>query len=392
MERRDFIIKSGTILTASSFVSMFPSALFGNYLSKDNRSDKIWNKRPDPNNFDQPIMKAIAFGINAPNPHNTQPWKFKILSDTEMLLFVDENNLLPSTDPPARQIHMGCGCFTETLKIGASSMGYDTQIDFLPEGEYAYSEIGLKPAAKITIIKEGNTEIHPLFDYLYKRQTNRKIYKGDLITNEEIDKINKIAIPSSSELIFLNTENEMQDYLDVFKAAFEIECRTYATHDETRSHWRFSENERAKKRDGISIPQGGLDGLIGHLIENSLKDGDKEIWHSEDTIRKTLKSINKGIDSSKGIVFFKTSSNFQLDWLKTGQDYTRFNLSLTKLNLQIHPYNQVIQEYYEMNEIRKKFNNMIGCSEPAKIQIIARMGRASQSYISYRKHVNDKLI
>jgi hypothetical protein len=31
-------------------------------------------------------MQAIAYGIHAaPNPHNTQAWKFKLTSDTEAL-------------------------------------------------------------------------------------------------------------------------------------------------------------------------------------------------------------------------------------------------------------------------------------------------------------------
>jgi hypothetical protein len=61
--------------------------------------------------FEYPILKAISTGITAPNPHNVQPWKVKIINPTEMLLFVDEKRLLPVTDPPTRQIHIGQGTF-----------------------------------------------------------------------------------------------------------------------------------------------------------------------------------------------------------------------------------------------------------------------------------------
>jgi hypothetical protein len=35
-------------------------------------------------------MRAIAYGIQAPNPHNTQAWRFEPLSDSEALVFIDE--------------------------------------------------------------------------------------------------------------------------------------------------------------------------------------------------------------------------------------------------------------------------------------------------------------
>jgi hypothetical protein len=59
-------------------------------------------KRPRVDLLATPIDKAIAFGCNAPNPHNTQAWKFHA-SELETLFYVDEERLLPVTDPPARQ-------------------------------------------------------------------------------------------------------------------------------------------------------------------------------------------------------------------------------------------------------------------------------------------------
>ena len=79
-------------------------------------------------------MQAIAYGIHAPNPHNTQAWKFKLTSDTEALFYIDERRLLPVTDPPARQIHIGAGCCIETLAVGMSRHGYDTAVEYLPQG------------------------------------------------------------------------------------------------------------------------------------------------------------------------------------------------------------------------------------------------------------------
>src|SRR5262245_1540724 len=100
---------------------------------------------------DTPVRQGVAYGIRAPNPHNTQAWKIRLVSETQMVLYVDEQRLLPVTDPPSRQIHIGCGCFIETLAVGMSGHGYSATVDYLPEGAYELAEAGRKPVAAITL-------------------------------------------------------------------------------------------------------------------------------------------------------------------------------------------------------------------------------------------------
>ena len=83
--------------------------------------------------------------------------------------------------------------------------------------------------------------------------------------------------------------------------------------------------------------------FIRPLAEKSLDNGNKEKWYSDKSIKLSLKHIDKGIKSSKAFVFFKTATNTQNDWVKTGPDYVRFNLALAKLDYHTDPYNQVIQ-------------------------------------------------
>lgn len=390
MDRRNFVIQSGTVITATALMSMVSNHILADSTKSVKKS--FWDKRPNPDDFEQVIMKAIAYGVNAPSPHNTQSWKFEIVSDTEMNLYADENILLPATDPPARQIHLGLGCFAEMLKIGTSILGYQTEIQWFPQGNYALAEIGTKPTANIKIQKDASVQKHELADYVFTRQTNRRVYKGDIITFQETDMLQNLSKVEYSELFFITNSSEIQAYGDLFYKAFEMESRTYEPNEETRTLFRFSEEERAKIRNGVSIPQMGYSGMAKFFAEKSLDKGNKEKWHSDKSISLSLKGIKKGINSSKGLAFFKTKNNTSMDWVKTGQDYLRFNLALAKLNLQLHPYNQIIQEYAEMQDLQKEFNQKINCKAPAKIQMIARLGRAKEGYISYRRFIKDMKI
>ena len=93
-------------------------------------------KRPDVTRLATPIDKAIAYGCNAPNPHNSQAWKLRNTSDLQTVPDVDKARLLPVTDLPARQIHIGCGRSIETLPAGASTMGFGTAVESSPKGTY----------------------------------------------------------------------------------------------------------------------------------------------------------------------------------------------------------------------------------------------------------------
>jgi len=351
-----------------------------------------YEKRTNPDNYAIPVMKAIAYGVTAPSPHNTQSWYLDTLSSTEMMLYV--KHVLPETDPPARQIHIGAGCFIELVSVGMSKEGYETKVEYFPQGDYKVlnNELADKPVAKISLVKNSKLEKDVLYDYIYQRGTNRKPYTGEMITNSEFEKIKTLMGSSYCFMIFFTGETQMRPYLDIFSKAMEIETRTKATNEETRKMFRFSEKELADKKDGISLPQMGYEGFILKVATKSMNEGDSLTWHSEKTFKATMKGINKGIESSKGLIFFKTTTNKKLDWVKSGRDYARFNIAVVKLGIVVHPYNQVIQEYMEMNELQEGFKNLIKTENDEKIQMIVRIGRAESSYRSWRKNVEDYIM
>jgi hypothetical protein len=363
-------------------------SVIGSYLFAQNN----YEKRVNPDDYDIPIMKAISYGLTAPSPHNTQSWFIDTISDTEMLLYI--KHLLPETDPPARQIHMGAGCFIELVSIGMSKEGYRTEVDYFPQGGYQVKpfEVAKKPVAKVTLVKDRSQKEDSLYRFIYQRGTNRRPYKGEMISQGEFEQMKSLIGQHHSELVFISGEEQMLPYLDIFSKAMEIETRTKATNEETRKMFRFSEKERAEKKDGISIPQMGYSGMIEKLAEKSLKNGDSLTWHSEKNLKATMKGINKGIYSSKGIVIFKTKSNEMLDWLLSGRDYARFNIAIAKMGIVTHPYNQVIQEYAEMEPLQKAYKALAQIESNEKTQMIVRVGRAKSTYKSWRKKPEDYLI
>ncbi|MBL7492298.1 hypothetical protein I6A60_25100 [Frankia sp. AgB1.9] len=332
-----------------------------------------------------PIRTAIEYGIRAPNPHDTQAWRCQVISPTEMLFSVDPSRLLPVTDPPARQIHIGCGCFIEILSAGMTQHGYRTEVEYLPQGPYPLEEIGRKPVARIVLRSDRNMQPDPLADQIPTRQTNRRTYTGAMLTEQEIVQVRGQLPDGPAELMAFHQPDTVQPLLDIFYRAMEIEATTPRTSEETRIWFRYSEGQRQTKRDGLSAPQLGIDGLQRVLLERYLRDGDPKRWFSDRSVKGLMKSVHKGVHSARGVLLLKTATNEQIDWLKTGRAYARVQLTLTQLGLVCQPLSQVLQEFPEMKDLQKRFNELVGVDEPAKVQMAVRVGRADRSYVAPRR-------
>jgi len=344
-------------------------------------------KRPDVTRLATPIDKAIAYGCNAPNPHNTQAWKLRNTSDLQTVLYVDKARLLPVTDPPARQIHIGCGCFIETLSVGASTMGFESAVESFPEGTYGLNEIGMKPVARITLTPAAETQPDELSDYLYARQTNRRPSHGAAaVSDQQFADIAKCVRESDVQVIGINDRARMEPLLAIFDRAMTIECQTRHLWEESRVWSRFSERERAEKRDGMSLPQVGIVGPTLRLREWYLKHGDIRRWNSKPSINTVLKGIRAGLASAEGLLLLKTATNTQQDWIKAGRAYARASLAAARLGLQMHPYSQVLQEFPEMTGLQRQFNDLMGVAGEEKIQMAVRLGNAPTPYYSYRRN------
>lgn len=343
------------------------------------------NLRPTVDPGLSPILQALTLGLNAPSPHNTQSWRFAIRDDHEAFLHVDPTRLLRETDPFARQIHIGCGCFIEACSVGATTLGWSTQIELLPQGNYrSERDIGALPVARIRLTSRGEPA-HPLAPYIFERRTSRLVYSGQPITADELAAIERDAGVSASRVTAILGER-MEPYLRLFDRAMTIEFNTVATNEETRRWFRFSEEEAETLRDGLTFETNGITGLSATLARWSVDDTRKS-WNSAGVIERGLENFREALYSARGVVLVSTEQNQVVDQLRVGRDCYRLMLSLTKHGYYCHPLSQVVQEYAAMERARRSFESLSGVGPPAKVQLIFRVGRSETPIESYRREL-----
>ncbi|MEM8582388.1 MAG: twin-arginine translocation pathway signal protein, partial [Pseudomonadota bacterium] len=74
--------------------------------------------------YPDPRLRALSFALLAPNPHNRQPWEAELIGADEVLIWRDPTRDLPATDPHARQLTIGMGCFLELMDVAAAQEGF----------------------------------------------------------------------------------------------------------------------------------------------------------------------------------------------------------------------------------------------------------------------------
>jgi hypothetical protein len=387
MQRRDFLFRGGLVITAASFGIPAARAALAPEVAKAGQGN---DRRPHPDDFTQPIMKALAYGMQAPSPHNTQAWKFKLINDHEALFFVDEKRLLPATDPPARQIHMGCGTFLTVLQEGIRRAGFTAKIELLPEGEYALDKIGTVPVARIQL--RATAPHHSMLsDYIFSRQTSRLPYDSAPLHTREYEAIEGLAEVQHCRLDVVNQQPKLNELLLLLYRGMEVEAYDYSAYDETRQWFRIR-GDIARKRDGINLRAMGSSGLQLWFAEGLLSGYAPAAWHNETAILSYLKTHYDAVMSSAGVITLTSDKNEQIDWIKAGMDYAKLQLAAFAKGYTIHPLSQVLQEFPAMRDLANDLNRLMGIAATAKVQMAVRIGRSPEAFRSYRRPLNDILI
>src|SRR5262252_7232487 len=110
-------------------------------------------------------LQLVHAAILAANPHNTQPWRFRV-SAHRIDVFADLTRNIGAIDPFRREMHIGLGCALENLLQAASAFGFNARPAMFPDAadptHIATVEFQSAPRAE-----------SPLFAAIPRRHTNR---------------------------------------------------------------------------------------------------------------------------------------------------------------------------------------------------------------------------
>jgi len=110
----------------------------------------------------------VSAAILASNPHNSQPWLFRV-DERRIDLYTNMSRSLRSIDPFLREMYIGLGCALENLVVAARGRGYEPRLVLFPSG-------GKQSLVARVELKSVNAAEVPHYRAIGERHTNRSAY------------------------------------------------------------------------------------------------------------------------------------------------------------------------------------------------------------------------
>ena len=323
---------------------------------------------------------ALAHAILAPNPHNRQPWLVDLPGTDEIVFYADTTRMLPATDPPNRQITVGCGAFLELLNLAACERGLRADMAIWPEGE-PQPLLDQRPIARIRLVPDATIKPDPLFRQILKRQTNRVAFDLE-VPPSAADLATLMAVAAAP----LNSGSgiapaDLARTIDIGQRGFAREMTTPAAALESAKLTRIGPNEIARDRDGISLRGPFLEGMaaVGLLSRAAMADPKSFATKS------AIDMFGKTLEATPAFVWIKGPDNSRATQIACGRAYARMNLTATALGLSMQPWSMTLQEFPEMAALYKETQTALGATPDAPLQMLARIGRAKPGPVSPRR-------
>jgi len=132
---------------------------------------RYWSQRRkgELSDFEYLVMCASL----AANPHNTQPWRFRLFQD-RIEVYADRERNLGAADPQRRMLLMALGCAVENMTVAATQLGYRSRVE-LDAGQ----RFALDGHCATVWLAAGFPRRHPWFEALFRRQTTRSPYSPE---------------------------------------------------------------------------------------------------------------------------------------------------------------------------------------------------------------------
>ena len=319
-----------------------------------------------------PRVRALAWALLAPNPHNLQSWRADIRQPGEISLSVDLTRLLPETDPPNRQILIGCGAFLELLSLAAAQDGYRAEITLYPEGVYG-EHIDERPFAKVRLQQDPGVRPDSLFAAVRERHTNRLPYTTQVPGAVQLGQLKQACTTAAIRFGSVTQTDQVTAVNALALDGYRIEFAVPRTWQESARVMRVGADAVAANPSGLPLlgTQIWWGRQLGIVNPAFLLDSKGE------AAKQALDGMTTLFTSGTSAWVWLAGGNSRSDQIEAGRSYLRLCLSAAQLGLAIHPNSQVLQEFAEMQTPYQQIHQTLGVSAPQRIQMLARIGYAS---------------
>jgi hypothetical protein len=312
------------------------------------------------------ILEKARF---TPSPHNTQPWKIKIVSADHAELFLDHARALPAEDTTGSFIRCALGMFAEACALIAPHFKFACDVqyhDTQPEKSESLEKI-----ANLRLSASQERAPYAL-EALAARQTSRLKLDDTLIDDGEVEVFNRVAATFGHTFHHISNSDTIESIMSYDLEATIQDLNTPSYRDEIRRWFRYSEISAQRHKDGLSAKCMVIPPIEFYLMAHF--PWSAKIPAIGSLVRARYRALI-GRSPQLGILegnFFTRRDAFQ-----TGRGFMRLWLELSTRGLYLHPFGNLITN----GEAKARLMNLTGIKNP---WIVFRFGSSKKPPVAAR--------
>jgi hypothetical protein len=331
-------------------------------------------------------IPLLETAIHSPSPHNVQPWRVRILNDSEADLLIDSQRTLPKEDITGSFIILTMGMFIEALRLLAASNGLRLEHNEYHEPAWYAMEIlqsrqqTFMPFARLRLIRDANAKSEFEPNLFLKRRTSRISLESKPVPPEITARLQQLATSWNQRYEPIVDPGTIEAILEKNTEALFADLNNPDYHDEIVEWFRFSDKQARSTRDGLDYRCMNTSRLAYWLTARFPKL--LQLPVTRPLLAKTYRA-QLGEVPTIGILagdFWAPESAF-----RTGQFLMQFWLETSRHNLYLHPYGNLVT-----NEDASAW--LYRTTRVSEIWLIFKLGYSREPPKSYRRSVEDILL
>ena len=304
----------------------------------------------------------IQAAILAANPHNTQPWLFRIAPD-HISLMADLGRNLGPFDPYRREMYLGLGCALENLALAASQAGQYANIELVAGHLGLDHGTGTAAVAQISF-QASSGDPDPLAAFMARRHTHRGAYDpGRPVPAELVSLWQSMVADAGGELVLFTRQSPARSAIDT--AIVDATAQIIADPGmvmASEAWFRAAGDQLLARRDGLTLDAQALSpGLlaIAKMLPALSADTNSAYW------LQATRDVHIATAPLMGFVRVDDPLDIAT-CLKVGRAWSRIHLSGVQAGIALHPINQIPECIDRERELTRppatldKFNALCG--------------------------------
>ena len=279
------------------------------------------------------LLRLVRAAILAANPHNSQPWLFRLGSDT-VDVFADTARNIGSIDPVRREMYMGVGCAIENLRVAAAQDGYEAAVALMPDAGNAAH------AARIHLTKAAPA-LADLYEAIPRRHTNRAAY--DMARPVSAAQLSELAALATglqnTKVVWFTSVEDRKRIGDLIVAATEAIIADPQQSGDSARWFRWQHEDILEHRDGLTMDAQALRPLINFAVKVLPRMSNEQ---ADDGWLKATREVHVLTAAAFGFIVVSDPAD-PASRLRGGQLWQRLHLRATAMGLAAHPLNQMAE-------------------------------------------------